>query len=82
MDFHHGVFEKNQLRLMLRNRVVELIFHSPYSPEINSCELCSRSMKAYLRQHESFSQNLGNSRFANNHESDTLWICHLRINFS
>ena len=58
MDFYHGLFEKNQLRLMLRNRVVELIFHSPYSPEFNSCELCSRSMKAYLRQHEPFSQNL------------------------
>ena len=78
MDFYHGLFEKNQLRLMLRNRVVELIFHSPYSSEFNSCEFCFRSMKAYLRQHEQF---CGNSRFANKQASDALWICHLRINF-
>ena len=52
MNFHHGVFAENQLRLMLRNRVVELIFQPPYSPEFNSCEFCFRSMKEYLRQHE------------------------------
>ena len=55
--FHHGVFAENQLRLMLRNRSVELIFQPPYSPEFNSCEFCFRSMKAYLRQHEQFSIN-------------------------
>ena len=45
--FHHGVFAENQLRLMLRNRGVELIFQPPYSPEFNSCKFCFRSMKAY-----------------------------------
>ena len=55
--FHHGVFAENQLRLMLRNRGVELIFQPPYSPEFNSCEFCFRSMKAYLRQQEQFSIN-------------------------
>ena len=55
--FHHGVFAENQLRLMLRNRGVELIFQPPCSPEFNSCEFCFRSMKAYLRQHEQFSIN-------------------------
>ena len=39
MDFgHHRVFTENQLRLMLRNRVVELIFQPPYSPKFNSYE--------------------------------------------
>ena len=47
----------NQLRLMLRNRGVALIFKLPYRPEFNSCEFCFRSMKAYLRQHEQFSIN-------------------------
>ena len=55
--FHHGVFVKNQLCLMLRNRGVELIFQLPYSLEFNSCEFCFGSMKAYLRQHEKFSIN-------------------------
>ena len=32
------VFVENQLRLMLRNCAVELIFKPPYSPEFNSCE--------------------------------------------
>ena len=44
MDFHHGVFKENQLRLMLINGVVELIFQPPYIPKFNSCEVCSRSM--------------------------------------
>ena len=53
--FHHGHFAENQLRLMLRDFGVDLIFQPPYSPEFNSCEFCSGSMKAYLRQHEQFS---------------------------
>ena len=55
--FHDGVFAENQLRFMLRNRGVELIFQPPYSPEFNSCKFCFRSMKAYLRQHKQFSTN-------------------------
>ena len=51
-NFHHGFFAQNHMHLMLRNRVVELIFQPPYSPEFNSCEFCFMSMKAHLRQHE------------------------------
>ena len=51
------VFVENQLRLMLRNHGVELLFQPPYSPEFNSCEFCFRSMWAYSRQHEQFSIN-------------------------
>ena len=45
----NGVFAENQLRLMLRNRGVELIYQAPYSPELNPCEFCW-SMNSYLRQ--------------------------------
>ena len=59
MDFSilaNMVFTENQLRLMLRNRGVKLIFQPPYmSPELSSSEFCFKSMKAYLRQHEQFS---------------------------
>jgi transposase len=55
--FHHGRFAENELRQMLGNRGVTLIFQPPYSPEFNTCEFCFRSMKAYLRKHEQFSIN-------------------------
>ena len=55
-SFHQRVFMENQLRLMLRNHGIELIFKLPYSPEFNSCEFCFRLMKAYLRQLEQFLQ--------------------------
>ncbi len=55
--FHHGHFAENQLRQMLDDRGVSLIFQPPYSPEFNTCEFCFRSMKAYLRHHEQFSIN-------------------------
>ena len=52
MNFHHGFFTENPMRLMLRNHVVELIFQSHHSNEFNSSEFCFMSIKAYLRQHE------------------------------
>ena len=35
-DFHNGIFVENQLRLMLRNRGVELIFQPPYIVDFDS----------------------------------------------
>ena len=55
--FHHGRYAKNQLREILENRGVTLIFQPPYSPEFNSFEFCFRVMKAYLREHEQFAIN-------------------------
>ena len=66
-SFHQRVFIENQLRLMLRNHGVELIFKSPYSPELNSCQFCFRSMKAYLRQHEQFQLTHNNYYNMKNH---------------
>ena len=42
-------FRGKPVALMLRNRGVELIYQSPYSPELNPCEFCW-SMNSYLRQ--------------------------------
>ena len=62
-------FMENQLNLMLRNRVVELIFQPPYSSEFNSCEEVDEGIN-YLRHYpNSFHRTCDNSRFANNHAS-------------
>lgn len=52
--FHHGALAENELRAMLGNRGVDLIFQPPYSPDFNTCEFCFRNMKLYLRKHEQF----------------------------
>ena len=51
--FHHGGMAEPELRAMLGNGV-NLIFQLPYSPDFNTCELCFRNMKVYLRKHEQF----------------------------
>ena len=43
--FHHGRFAEAELRRMLENRGVTLIFQPPYSPEFNTIQLST---------HESF----------------------------
>lgn len=55
--FHHGAFAENELRTMLGNNGVDLVFQPPYSPDFNTCEFCFRSMKLYLRKHEQFAIN-------------------------
>ena len=45
--FHHGRFAEAELRRMLENRGVALIFQPPYSPVFNTCEFS-------FRHHESF----------------------------
>ena len=55
--FHHGRFAEAELRQMLGERGVTLIFQPPYSPEFNTCEFSFRVLKQYLRKHEHFSIN-------------------------
>ncbi len=55
--FHHGVFAENELRRILGNNGVDLVFQPPYSPDFNTCEFCFRSMKLHLRKHEQFAIN-------------------------
>ena len=55
--FHHGRLAENELRRMLGQRGIELVFQPPYSPDFNTCEFCFRHMKSFLRKHEQFSIN-------------------------
>lgn len=55
--FHHGRFAEAELRRMLGDRGVTLLFQPPYSPEFNTCEFSFRVLKQYLRRHEHFSTN-------------------------
>lgn len=52
--FHHGRVTERLLRNMLQTRGVRLVFQPPYSPHLNTCELCFRQMKASLRQNERY----------------------------
>ena len=55
--FHHGAMAEPELRAMLGNNGVDLMFQPPYSPDFNTCEYCFRNMKMYLRKHEQFAIN-------------------------
>jgi transposase len=55
--FHHGRFAEPELRRILGERGVTLIFQPPYSPEFNTCEFSFRVLKQYLRKHEHLSIN-------------------------
>lgn len=55
--FHHGRFAEAELRRLLDERGVTLMFQPPYSPEFNTCEFSFRLMKAFMRKHEHFSLN-------------------------
>ena len=55
--FHHGRFAEAELRRILGEREVTLVFQPPYSPEFNTCEFSFRVLKQYLRKHEHFSIN-------------------------
>ncbi|XP_070547595.1 uncharacterized protein [Ptychodera flava] len=52
--FHHGRLAEPYLRQLLQERQVNLVFQPPYCPEFNTCELCFRSIKGYLRKHDIF----------------------------
>ena len=55
--FHHGRFAEAELRRILGEREVTLVFQPPYSPEFNTCEFSFRVLKQYFRKHEHFSTN-------------------------
>ncbi|XP_070539510.1 uncharacterized protein [Ptychodera flava] len=52
--FHHGRIAEPYLRELLGEREVTLVFQPPYSPEFNTCEMCFRFVKGYLRKHDVF----------------------------
>ena len=55
--FHHGHFAEAELRRMLGQRDITLIFQPPYSPESNPCEFSFSVIKSFLRQHEHLAVN-------------------------
>ena len=73
--FHHGRFAEAELRRMLENRGVTLIFQPPYSPEFNTCEFSFRLMKAFMRKHEHFSVNFTEMAILRGLEEVTPEIC-------
>lgn len=54
--FHHGRLTETTLRQMFAVRGVRLIFQPPYSPHLNTCELCFHQMKQALRCNETYAQ--------------------------
>lgn len=52
--FHHGRITERLLRNMLDSRGAQLLFQPPYSPHLNTCELCFREMKIELRRNEQY----------------------------
>ena len=48
--FHHGRNTEPQLRAMLVNRNVSLVFQPPYHPQLNTCEYCFSQLKSYFTE--------------------------------
>ena len=48
--FHHGCNTEPQLRAMLANRNVPLVFQPPYIPQVNTCEYCFSQLKSYTER--------------------------------
>ena len=55
--FHHGQFAEAELRTILGQRDITLVFQPPYSPESNPCEFSFSVIKSFLRQHENEAVN-------------------------
>ncbi|XP_046864302.1 uncharacterized protein LOC124458303 [Xenia sp. Carnegie-2017] len=54
--FHHGNNVEPQLRGMLQDRNVELIYQPPYHPCYNTCEQCFHHMKTILRRYTKYTE--------------------------
>ena len=52
--FHHVLNTVPQLRAMLANRNVSLVFQPPYHQQLNICEYCFSQLKSYLKEHERY----------------------------
>ena len=50
--FHHGRFTERALRDLLGKYGVNLLFQPPYSPHLNTCELCFHQIKAFLNRNQ------------------------------
>lgn len=50
--FHHGHFVEPLLTDMLNEYGIRLLFQPPYSPHLNTCELCFHEVKCFLRRNQ------------------------------
>ncbi|CAG2247183.1 unnamed protein product [Mytilus edulis] len=48
--FHHGRFTEANLRNILQQHGIRLVFQPPYHPELNTCELSFSKIKSFLRR--------------------------------
>ena len=55
--FHHGRMVEPVVRGMFADCGIELIFQPPYSPDLNTCELCFNQIKAFLRRNQLLSEH-------------------------
>ena len=73
--FHHGRFAEAELRRILEEQGVTLLFQPPYSPEFNTCEFSFRVLKQFLRKHEHFSVNFTEVAILQGLEEITPELC-------
>lgn len=55
--FHHGHFVEPLLTTMLNEYGIRLLFQPPYSPHLNTCELCFHQVKCFLRRNQLLAQD-------------------------
>ena len=55
--FHHGRFTERALRGLFGEYGVNLFFQPPYSPHLNTCELCFHQVKAFLNSNQVYAEN-------------------------
>ena len=53
--FHHGRQTEPNLRHLLGQRGVDLVFQPPYHPDLNSCENCFKVLKDFLKRNTHYS---------------------------
>ena len=54
--FHHGHFVEPLLTDMLAEYGLLLLFQPPYSPHLNTCELCFHQIKCFLKRNQLFAE--------------------------
>ena len=73
--FYHGHFAEAELRRMLGQRDITLIFQPPYSPESNPCEFSFSVIKSLLIQHKHLAVNFKELAFLRALEVISLQTC-------
>ncbi|CAC5379947.1 unnamed protein product [Mytilus coruscus] len=74
--FYHGRFAENTLRFILGHRHVDLLYQPPYHPDLNTCEVCFKVMKDYLRKHTIYARELTDMAICDGLGQVTASKCH------